>query len=719
MEPGEQQGLRSGPVGFAPLDERSVDDWLIDRIAEVALGQPEVPALADRDRAVSYADLLREAETVRAAVVAAEDDGRPVCVLRRPGVDAVVAVVGVIAAGTPVVVLDPTTPAPRLRHYVELAGARVCVSEPAHAEVAAEVCPVVVQPTGPAGDPELASVAAALGSAPRGPGEAVSLVFTSGSTGLPKGVFSDSRTLVHDAWTNSVASGCYGPGDVVANLLPLGFDAGLKGALAGLLAGTTQQLFDPRTRSVSELPGWLREVGASVLVASPAIMRGLVATLPPGDRLDTLSTVTMGGETVHAAQMAAIRGVVGPDCEIRNRYGSTETGLLAEFRLRPGDPAPAGAVPVGRPVPGMQFLVEMEDGERREHGTGRLVVTSHWLGRGYWGAPELTAAAFSDAADGARTFRTSDSARIDEDGYVTLLGRTDHSVKVRGHLVEPGEVDAALFALPEVREAVVVGAENARGQIRLVAYVVPAAERLDAATVRRAVRDVLPGFMVPQDIVFLTALPRTERGKLDRSALPPPPARTGTVPPGTDWERVVAAEFARALELEEVGLHDDFFELGGDSLAAEALLASMGTEMKVPARVLTTTLLQESPTVASFAEAVRRGRTPEHPTMVRLRGEGSRAPLFCVAGAGVWPSVSGRWPSGSGRTSRCGGCRPTAWRTAGCRTGRCRPSPAVTWSPCGPCSRTGPTGSPGTPWAGSSPWRWLISCGPRGRRSHC
>uniref|UniRef100_UPI0034DF1A72 thioesterase domain-containing protein n=1 Tax=Modestobacter roseus TaxID=1181884 RepID=UPI0034DF1A72 len=447
------------------------------------------------------------------------------------------------------------------------------------------------------------------------------------------GVFSAAGTALHDTWTNSSGSGCYGPGDVVANLLPMGFDAGLKTALGGLLAGSTQQLFDPRTRPVPELAGWLREVGASVLIASPAIMRGVVATLPPGDRLETLTTVSMGGETVHAAQLAAIRSVVGPGCEIRNRYGSTETGLLSEFRLMPGDPLPAGAVPVGRPVEGMHFAVEDEQGQRHEHGTGRLVVSSRWLTEGYWGAREDTAAAYSGPVDGVRSFRTNDVARIDEDGCVTLLGRTDHSVKIRGHLVAPGEVDAALFALPEVREAVVVGVE-AGGQTRLVAYVVPAVQRLDAATVRRAVREVLPGFMVPQDVVLLPALPRTERGKLDRSALPPPPPRTAATPPGTDWERVVAAEFARALGLDEVGLHDDFFELGGDSLAAEALLAAMGTQMDVPARLLSTTLLQESPTVASFAEAVRRRRAPEHPTMVRLRAEGSRPPLFCIAGAG-------------------------------------------------------------------------------------
>ncbi|OMQ15196.1 hypothetical protein A7K94_0211255 [Modestobacter sp. VKM Ac-2676] len=190
MTRAEQHSVVSDSVDLPPLEGCSPDGRLVDRLVEVALAQPEVLALADRERSALFADVLREAEAVRSAVLEAENGGRPVCVLRRPGVDAVIAVVGVIAAGTPMVVLDPTTPAPRLRHYVELAGARVCVSDAAHAEVAAEVCPVVLQPRVAAAEQDLQEVATALRSTPHGDEDPVSLVFTSGSTGLPKGVFS-------------------------------------------------------------------------------------------------------------------------------------------------------------------------------------------------------------------------------------------------------------------------------------------------------------------------------------------------------------------------------------------------------------------------------------------------------------------------------------------------------------------------------------------------
>jgi acyl-coenzyme A synthetase/AMP-(fatty) acid ligase/thioesterase domain-containing protein len=607
---------------------------VIDRLVAVAAAAPDVLAVRDTTTALTFAELMRAAAAVTERVWALNPERHPVAVLRGHGVGAVGAAVGVIASGAPLVVLDPTTPAARLRHYVEAAGATVCVTEPERAAVAAEVCPTVVDvlPEGPSTLSDASTVLLATATVPTDP---VLIVYTSGSTGRPKGVACDSRSVLHDAWTNGVGTDCYGPGDVVANLLPMAFSAGVGLSLAGLLLGATQEFFDPRTRPVAQLPGWLADVGATVLVASPAILRGIVASMPGGARLHGLRMLTMAGETVHGAELEAIRTVVGAACEIRNRYGSTETWLIAQYRLRPGDPGPTGATPVGWPVPGVRVQVRSEDGRLSDTGTGRLVVSSRWLSSGYWGEPAATAEVFGTADDGTVTYLTSDTASIGEDGCVRLLGRSDHSVKIGGHLVEPGEIDAVLFAQPEVREAVVVGAESPEtGRMRLVAYVVPASGRLQAASVRRTVREVLPSYMVPQDVVLLTELPRTERGKLDRSALPEVSRSVGGVPPRTDWERVVAGLFARVLEVPEIGIHDDFFVLGGDSLSAESLLAAVGDELGVDQKVLSTALLIEAPTVATFAAALRRRRRSEHPTLLPLRTSGGRRPLFCVAGAG-------------------------------------------------------------------------------------
>jgi acyl-coenzyme A synthetase/AMP-(fatty) acid ligase/thioesterase domain-containing protein len=619
-----------------PLDEiTGSSTTVLERLVAVARAQPSVTAAGDGERQVSLPELLVEAAAVCAALAEHDPDRRPVAVLRDHAVDALVAIVGVIAAGAPLVVLDPTTPAARLRHHVETAGATLCLTDAAHRGIADEIGLAVVDAPARAASFE-AAVDILLRQRPA-PDQTALIVFTSGSTGRPKGVACSGSSVLHDAYRTATQTGAYGPGDIVANLLPMAFSAGIELALSALLTGADQRLFDPRTRPVRELPAWLLDRGVTVLVASPAILRGLVAAVPAGHRLEGLTRVTMAGETVHGAELAAIRSLVAPGCEIRNRYGSTETWMLCEFVLRSDDPAPVGPTPVGRPLAGIQLRVRDEQGVDAAQGTGRLVVTSRWTAAGYWGDTEKTAEVFTELGDGVREVLTNDRAVIDGTGCVQLLGRTDHSVKIRGHLVEPGEVDAVLFAQPEIREAVVVGVTvPGAGRTRLVAYVVPAGPRVEASWVRRVVREQLPAFMVPEQVILLPRLPRTDRGKLDRSALPPAPSPDlGERPPRTDWERVVAGLFARVLGVDVVGLEADFFALGGDSLAAEELLAAVAGELDVPSDVACSALLVEAPTVEAFAEALRRRRRPAHPTRVLLREGGDRSPLFCIAGAGA------------------------------------------------------------------------------------
>ncbi len=635
---GGHAGADAVDEGFTRFSEEHAQGQLVPRIVEVALALAQHVVVADGTDRLTGADLLRRAALVRAAVLeAGQAPGTPVAVLRGHDVGAVAAIVGVIASGHPVVILDPTTPAARLRHYVEAAGADLVVSDAARAGTAAEVAATVVDPDADPGRwPDHLQAATSLLGSPAGPDDTAVIVYTSGSTGAPKGVACDHRSILHDTWVNSEGTGAYPAGSVVVHLLPMAFSAGVTPTLGGLLAGARLELFDPRRRSVAQLPDFVREVGADVLLASPAILRGVVASLGPRGRLEGLRTVTMAGETVHGAELAAIRRAVGPECVVRNRYGSTETWLMAEYAISGDDEAPEGATPVGWAVPGARLQVELADGTLADEGTGRVVLTSRWLGGRYFGAPDKTAEVFTDNPDGSRTFRTSDVGTLGADGCLRLLGRSDHSVKIRGLLVEPGEVDALLFAQPDVREALVVGRPSPRtGRMSLVAYVVPEGPRPQASAVRAVVRENLPSHMVPEHVVFLDALPRTERGKLDRSRLPEPPRSSAPYEvPRSSWEEIVHEQFCAVLELEDLSVHDDFFELGGDSLAAEALVSRMEALGDAALAPIGTATLAAAPTVAAFAAAARSTVRSSRPTLVPLRAEGSERPLFVVAGAG-------------------------------------------------------------------------------------
>jgi acyl-coenzyme A synthetase/AMP-(fatty) acid ligase/thioesterase domain-containing protein len=647
----------------AELSAAHASGGVIERFREVLLAQPQELAVTDGARQVTFAALAAEAATLLTAIradlerqpiaveTAETSDGpdqftpgqyihgrAPIALLHSHDAGAVAAVLAVIASGHPLLVLDPRTPPARLKVLLDRVDVRLCVCDAAHAEVAQDLVGRIIQAPEPAAATADPGPPDALWSDPPKPSSIAILAFTSGSTGQPKVVANDHQMLVRDAWVSSYATGNYSSGDVVAHTLPLAFHAGLTTTIAGLMVGCTMKLYDVRGAGIGSLAGWLKREGATVMSASPGILRNFVATHPSLDELAKIRSLTIAGEAVYGPDVEALRPLLPAHCVIRNRYGSSETGLVAEYPIPAGEVLGDGAVPTGFAVGDTVVQIVDDESEPVGPGTaGRIIVTAPKVAMGYWQDPVNTAAAFTDNADETRTYRTSDLGRIDEQGRLRLLGRRDHSVKIRGYLVEPGEVDAALFALGDIREALVVGLPRPDdGVLRLVAYVVSTAERPSAVTIRAALHQTLPGYMVPETVVFLDALPRTDRGKLDRAALPEPPQ----VVPGrdadtmTEWFSVVANVWERVLALDVVGPHDDFFELGGDSLAAEQLMAALVLDLGVPETEARTTLLAEAPTLGEFAKRLGRRPTKGHETLIPLQSEGSQLPLFLVAGAG-------------------------------------------------------------------------------------
>jgi acyl-coenzyme A synthetase/AMP-(fatty) acid ligase/thioesterase domain-containing protein len=641
-------------ASMPPVPAPDFEVGIVRRFGDVVAARPDAIALADAGRELTYRQLATEAvacldllRTVARPVspqpgAAAE----PIAVLQRHGAGAIAAILGVIASGHPLLVLDPYAPAARLKRFMDQVGARSCVADVSTAATATQIAEHVIHPA--SGAAARGHHAENLWAAPPNPAAPALLAFTSGSTGVPKVVVCDHRQLLSDGWANGLGSGCYTSEDVIAHTLPLAFYAGLLAALGVLVAGAGMRLHDVRAAGSRALPGWLQSSGATVLHTSPAILRGLVQERPDPAQLAALRSLTVAGEAAYGADLEAARRLLPPGCVVFNRYGSSETGLIADFRIEGGDALEEGPIPAGHPVGRTTLALLRTPGDAEAGGlsgdagaagsaddTGTVTVTRRHLALGYWNDPVATAATFSQNPDGTRTCRTNDVARFDSDGALRLLGRRDHSVKIGGFLVEPGEVDAALFTLPQVREALVVGApDGPNGKVRLVAYVVTAVEQFGAAALRAALREHLPAHMIPATVVFLAALPRTERGKLDRAALPAPPpvVTTGSRQEYSEWERVVADAWTRVLSLDDVGLDDDFFELGGDSLAVQTLISIMVEELGVPAA--STSMLIQAPTVRQFARRVTRRPASADDVLVPVKPSGSRPALFVVAGGG-------------------------------------------------------------------------------------
>ena len=436
------------------------------------------------------------------------------------------------------------------------------------------------------------------------------------------------------------------PEDRLASVLPHGFSAGFSLVLSGLLAGASMHVADPRRTGVDGLATWIRDAGLTTLHTTPHLVRSMVSALDPADdRLRGLRMVATVGEAVTGPDLAALRPLLGPTTSFCNWTGSSETNVYAVNEIRSTDPVPERSIPSGRIVAGKRIVLRRPDGSIADVGeSGEIVCISDAMTSGYWGAPETTATRAGVADDGTPSWAVGDLGRFDEDGRITLLGRADDAVKVRGYLVEPSEVESALRTVDTVQEAAVVAVKAPPAPTRLVAYVVTKRGRRSAspAAIRKALRDLLPDYMVPTAIVPMAALPRNERGKVDRAALPEAPSLAmtlgegGTALPDADtydqwqlavaqiWSEVLGLPSVGPLQLPAVGLDNDFAALGGDSLSAEEMLALVNDRLGVD---LPSTDLLESPTVRTFAARARLGAAavPSHPDVMTLAdGAGRR-----------------------------------------------------------------------------------------------
>ncbi|WP_405771548.1 amino acid adenylation domain-containing protein [Actinacidiphila glaucinigra] len=576
-----------GPAFAGPTAEPSTVP-VHARFERWADERPDTIAATGTDGSLTYGELDARANRLAHRLIAlGVGPDQPVGILLDPGTDFATAVLGILKAGGAYLPMDTAYPAARIGGMLRTSGARLVVTAGEPADRVRGIADVV-EP-GSAHD-------VWPGSRPAvevGPDHLAHVVFTSGSTGAPKGVAVTHGNLAHCV-TGLTARMPHVAGGSFAIVSTVAADLGLTCLYGAWLTGGTLHLPDRETATDPRaFAAYLTRHRVDVVKLVPSHLTMLARH---GDLAGVLPAklLILGGEGCPWSLVEDVRRL-RPDLAVHTHYGPTEAtmmSLVCDVDEVPEE-ARTGLVPLGRPLPNVTGLVVDRAGRPRPAGVpGELLLGGPGVSRGYVGRPDLTAERFVDGPDGGRRYRTGDLVRLRDGGVVEFLGRTDDQVKVRGYRVEPGEVTAALRALPEVADAVVLP-EGDGDQRRLACWVVPAPGHMPGAdAIRSRLRESLPDHMVPDAIVVVTRIPLTPNGKPDRAALreAPRPVQDEAAPtaPGTPAEQAVAEVWQVLLGLPRVGATDDFFALGGHSFAATRMVGMLAqaTGCRLPVRVV-------------------------------------------------------------------------------------------------------------------------------------
>ncbi|MFF7035573.1 non-ribosomal peptide synthetase/type I polyketide synthase [Streptomyces griseus] len=667
--PGEQPSSRLEMLGDQER-ERLVGEWsrpalptagsreepfaavqtLIARVAAehpaaVAVTTPSPHGGAHR---LTYAELERRAADSAARLrTLGIGQGSVVVLCLDKSPELIVALLAVLKAGAAYLPLRPDQPADRLAHLVTATGAALVL-------VADDAGP---EQTGALAVPTL-TLGALARTAPHpdgpsdetGPESPAYIITTSGSTGRPKAVRVSHRNLAsaHAAWRQEYRLET----DVRVHLQMAepSFDVFTGDLVRALCSGGTLVLADRDLLfDTTRLYRTMRQERVDCAEFVPAVVRGLMDHCTrEGLRLDFLKLLVVGSDAWSVGEYRRLAELCGPGTRLVNSYGLTEATIdSASFEGPVDDLEPGAMVPIGRPLPNSTLHVLDAHGEPVPPGVpGELWIGGDGVALGYAGDPEQTEARFvtrtlSRSADGdarpERLYRTGDIARWDAHGRVHLLGRTDGQVKLRGHRIEIGEIEAHLAQWPPLARAVVTVRADTGGEAALCAYCVPVpGATLDGRALRRHLARSLPSYMIPSHFVELPALPLTANGKVDTAALPAPRAETGDRPyeePVTLYEISVARHWKTLLGREQIGLEDDFFELGGSSIKLIELLHQLRTEFGVGVPVSRLYQVTTLHGMAATVEDVLHGTSADELPSLTFNA-GQHPALFCFPPAG-------------------------------------------------------------------------------------
>jgi amino acid adenylation domain-containing protein len=573
-------GQRVRPTNpFVVFGKEDVEGSVSARFERQVRIHPGRVAVKTAGQALTYGELNCVANRIAHAVLERCGPGpEPVGLILEHGAAMVAGLLGVLKAGKYYVPLDPSYPPSRLAYMLKDSGAGLVVTSgglrpfadqretPGHALVDLDDL----------GD----------GLSDENPGLAIPpdaftyILYTSGSTGQPKGVVENHRNVLH--FTRVRTNSChFSAEDRLSLLQSFSFSGSATPLFGALLNGAALYPRDLKATGPMDLARWLIQEEITVCFSVASTFRQLVSTLTGAEQFPKLRLIRIGGEPVYPRDVALYKRHFAPGCILLNSLGSSEMKNFSEYFIDQQTEIAGEHVPVGYPVEDTEILILDEDGRPVAEGEiGEIVVKTRYIAPAYWRRPEETRATFLPDPEGGeeRLYRTGDLGRMLPDGNLVHLGRRDAQVKVRGQRVEIADIESAVLDLPDIKETVVTARQDEFGTNRLVAYLVPVVRPTPVTELRRRLLERLPEYMVPAVFVWLDAMPLNSSGKADRRNLPDPEGvrpELGSVyaAPESPLEHAVAAIWAEILQLERVGVHDKFLELGGDSLRATQILA--------------------------------------------------------------------------------------------------------------------------------------------------
>lgn len=620
--------------GWNKTDEDYPDqDCLFELIESQVERSQQAVALSMDGRTLTYQSLNAKANQLARRLVALgvrRSSTVGLCLER--SFDMVIAVLAVWKAGANYLPLDPEYPRDRLRFMLEDSGATLALTTTGLSERVSVIGTRIIcldqeqtvleqEPTHNL--PRVATV-----------DDLAYVLYTSGSTGQPKGVEIRHRSLVNFLCSMRHRPGCTAD-DVLLAVTTLSFDiAGLELYLPLMVGGRVEIAGRAVAIDGSKLRDRLEESGATLMQATPATWRLLLGAGWAGSRS---FTALCGGEAFPPDLAAEL---LKRTRAVWNMYGPTETTIWsAVSKLEPGDEE----ISIGRPIANTSMYILDERGAPVAVGVpGELYIGGHGVARGYRNRPDLTAARFLadpfSCERGARMYRTGDRARYRPDGSIVHLGRLDHQVKIRGFRIELGEIEAVLGRHQAVSQVVVTAREDEPGEKYLAAYLVRAeGQSVEVGALRSWTKAVLPEYMLPTAYVFLDAMPLMANNKVDVRALPPPRFRGASVGlehegPRDLIEVQLVALWQQVLNVQEIGIHENFFDMGGHSLMAAQLFFLLE---QVYGKTLPLATLFHAPTIAELGEVLRREDwTPPWQSLVAIQPNGQAIPCFMVPGVG-------------------------------------------------------------------------------------